>query len=251
VYFYVGSAASRDDRRWLARFLNASAQSVRRACPGARVTVITDEHTALPDGFHADRLIRRRIDPAALMYERKLAERDYLRSPEYGGCTVFLDVDCVVLRDLSAVFERQFDVALTWRGWPALEQFINEGVILVRPGAAARAFYDELLACYDSLLDNAAARDYYHCDLRRQRGSQLALATLVNFDFFSRHTPQAMRLNDVDVAFFPCETHNYSPSAPADLAEDNLRDRLVLHFKGERKHLLDAWLDRCASPRSS
>lgn len=66
------------------------------------------------------------------------------------GNTVFVDVDTVLLRDLSSLFEPYFDIAIGKRRKGA-NQPINGGVVLFRDSPIAKAFLNKWFE-YDSIM---------------------------------------------------------------------------------------------------
>lgn len=80
-------------------------------------------------------------------------------------------------------------------------------------------------------------------DLRQWYGNQRAVAELLGppVDGYRR---KAIRIPagvvTTEVASFPCDTHNYTPQAE----DEDLSGRLILHFKGHRRHLLPVYARR-------
>jgi hypothetical protein len=72
---------------------------------------------------------------------------------------VFLDADCLVLRDLGAVFdgEADWDVAITV--WGDARNRLNAGVVFARPTEGARGFFEDWVAENERLFADTARLD--------------------------------------------------------------------------------------------
>ena len=188
-------------------------RSVRRVMPDAGVFQLTDEHTDALEGV--DRVLRRPYDGVHLMTFRMahLANLDPCDA-------VFLDTDCIVERSLEAVFERDFDVALTRRENIGVDPLgtdvaavmpYNTGVMFSRP--SGWDFWVNASRYCESLPDRE----------RRWWGDQLAVKAIAEI--------APLRILDL-----PCELYNYSPSAENEI----VAERFVVHYKGQRK----SWMIR-------
>lgn len=166
------------------------------------IVQMTDEVTRAIDGCE---VVRLPWDQTKLMTYRlrHLAE---FNEPEL----TVLDTDTVVMKDISGVWSKSFDVALTKRG-PTYDPAgvnvaesmpYNIGVMFCREPA----FWKVCLDVCESL------------PLKRQEwwGDQLAVkAASEKFD-----------LLELD-----CDPWNYTPQVPSDLGDQ----AMVLHYKGPRK----------------
>lgn len=90
-------------------FGNESVASVRRTMPGVEIILLTTKHYQGSD-ISADRVIRLGL-PMDCFY----GYRRWLAHSEIDGTNLFLDVDCIVQKDLRHVFDHQFDIALAYR----------------------------------------------------------------------------------------------------------------------------------------
>jgi hypothetical protein len=84
--------------------------SVRRVVPAARIVQLTDEHTAVIRGV--DDMVRMPYTDGAHLMSFRLMQFARLEPCD----AIFLDTDVIVQRDLTPLYERAFDVALTRRG---------------------------------------------------------------------------------------------------------------------------------------
>lgn len=182
--------------------------SVRKTMPTARIVQMTDYDTKPVIGVHE--VIRKRYDGKYPMPYRLLHLKDF---PDADA--VFLDTDVVVQKDLSPIFENDFDIGLTIRYGPILDldgiditktMPYNTGVMFSRP--AGRPFWDEA---------------YRYCltlpkEDKEWWGDQLSVKAAAD-------TPPA------HVKTFPCGLYNYTPSRP----DEDLSEKFVVHYKGRRK----------------
>jgi len=185
--------------------------SVRAAMPHARIVQMTDYPTEKVTGV--DELIRRPWDQKFLMPYRLLHLKEFpARS------AVFLDADVVVQKDLSHLFQDEFDIALTYRDEtdPSLRKSplaykmmpFNAGVMLSR--ASGMEFWAE---AHDLCLGMSEEN-------RAWFGDQLAIKEVA-----ARTT--------LKVKQYPCALFNYSPSR---FSED-LSEKFVIHYKGDNRKL--------------
>src|SRR5262245_16695786 len=114
--------------------------SVRQTMPRAKIIQLTDYATKPVQGVHE--VIRKRWDGKRLMTYRLLHLEEFPPSN-----AVFLDADIVVRKDLTSVFDDEFDVALTRRDatdsslGPAVREAMpfNTGVMFSK--ASGREFW--------------------------------------------------------------------------------------------------------------
>lgn len=180
----------------------AMCESVRKAMPGVRIHQLTDLGT--PPLHFVDAV--QRVDMTDLIDFRF---QHLARFPEDVIC---IDYDCIVQRDLNAVFDQPFDLAFTRRpkndrtaSQSAAEAMPhNLGVIFQRP--SGKAFWEDVAQTW-------AQSEY----------NWLAGQILVS---------QKIAKRDFNILELPGEYYNYTPSAP----DEDLRARAVVHYKGNRKH---------------
>ena len=185
--------------------------SVRRAMPAARIVHLTDELTAPIAG--TDETIRRRYDGSFLMTFR-LAHFAAL-----APCNaVFLDTDVMVQRDLSPLFDWEFDVALTARDGSVIDPG-GEDISLDMP-------YD-----IGVMLSKPSGWEFWreaerHCarlseDHRRWGGDQHAVKAVAD--------TAPLCILDLE-----CRLYNHTPHTETE----DVAGRYVVHYKGARK----AWM---------
>lgn len=182
--------------------------SVKKAMPTARIVQMTDADTKPVTGV--DEVIRKRYDGKYPMPYRLLHLKDF---PDADA--VFLDTDVVVQKDLSPIFENEFDIGLTVRTGPVfdpdgvdltMEMPYNTGVMFSRP--TGRPFWEEAYRCCMAL--PAGEKEWW--------GDQLSVKT-------------AADTSVLKIATFPCDLYNYTPGSP----DADVSDKFVVHYKGLRK----------------
>ena len=141
--------------------------------PDAHVFFVTDTDT-MPGLEHPRvSVIRLPLEREFPMYERVQAMWAYAHSSLYQKPTVFLDSDAFINKDISWVFHKDMDLALTYRGGGLMP--INEGVFFAnaKDTEAVARFFDQYLSVYRCLLRDPVVRETYG-DVRRWRGGQLS-----------------------------------------------------------------------------
>jgi len=211
-------------------------KSVRCSCPGSTTTLLTNTWNAGRLRSLNLRLIVEDVNANDLMLERAVAQQRYLLASDMKAPMVLLDSDILLNGSLSEVFQRPFDVALTWR--PNHEMPINGGLILlnnVRP-YVTRAFF----ARYVSIYKNKYAQQ------AKWFGDQLSLRDCVGANIAHMNEQIITTQDGCRVLLLPCDTYNFSPRNHYRAICSNLPDKVVLHFKGQRKRLMApfwrAWL---------
>ena len=185
--------------------------SLKKSMPHARLVQMTDAATLPVPGV--DEVIRKPQTDDRFMCYRLLHLRDFPR-----GNTVFLDVDVVVQRDLSPLFDDPFDVGLTYRDEsdrslrlsPEIRERMpfNTGVMMAR--ASGWSFWEE---AYEYSLTLPKSDQCWF-------GDQLAI----------RHIAEKSALH---VARYPCALYNYSPWQ----VDEDYSDKYVVHYKGDQRKL--------------
>jgi hypothetical protein len=217
-------------RRFLAR--------VRRHCKDATVYLVTSPgarylQLASPDV----RLVELPVNPTQPMYERANALSGYAMSEAFARDTVFLDSDALVNRPLEEIFSLGFDVGLTYRNTPELMP-VNEGVMFfsARRPQRVREFLKRRLATYDRMAVDSSIIGYYG-DIKRWRGGQLSL-NAVTYGLIP-HSPYRLYESSAGtvIRMLPGDTFNFvSGEGEAASAIEQLEDRYIVHFKGNRKY---------------
>jgi len=224
----------------------ASFAAAAHNAPRARRILLTDEHTPVPDDIGAHDVVRHTIDCSRLMYERMRIQERHLASRVAGRATVFMDVDVMTNRDPAEIFAQDFDIGLTWRvEFP--EAPINGGLIFAAPGDGALTFFREARRCYDALADDGRIAGLFERDLRAWWGDQFALAQMLGYRQLAERGPNGMLVGGSRVHLFPCEDYNFTPEANVSYGDAFLRSRHFLHFKGNRKTMQAAYLERISA----
>lgn len=188
-------------------------RSAKKHMPNVKFIQLTDESTAWVEG--ADECRRLSKDEPLMPFRLKhysLMEGD----------TIFVDTDIMFNANVSDVFDNNFDICLTHRRGEIIvaptedgnfvdivdKMPFNTGVIFSRRPQFWKEAYD-----YCKTLDT---------DKQEWYGDQLAVKHIFDrneHDFF-------YQLMEV-----PCSIYNYTPLTK----EENITDKKIIHFKGERK----------------
>jgi hypothetical protein len=220
----------------------ASFQGAALRAPHARRIFLTDFDTPIPDNLNADEVIRVSIDREFPMYERMKAQENYLATRPNDRATVFIDVDIVINRDPIEMFEQDFDLGLTWRSqYP--NQPINGGFLLAAPGNGAKTLFQNAVLCYEALALDPKLKQLWQQDLRTWWGDQIAWTTIIGYHDFAQHSSSVLRVNDATVRLLPCDEYNFTPEPNISYPPQFLSSRYALHFKGNRKPMLNWYLE--------
>lgn len=177
-------------------------RSLHAVMPGIPVTQFTDRISpVVADVYHVER-----NDPAPLCEARAAA---FMR---VSGDWLFLDTDVLIRQDVSAVFDRRFDVAVADRNWPHIEPTpaltaqmpYNAGVVFSR----RPLFWREVLALVQA---KGLGEDWM--------GDQWAIGQVADSGRYQRLVLPGMQFN-------------YPPGGPSDRGEHGAA---IVHFKGPRK----------------
>ena len=222
--------------------------------PAARTILLTDEHTEIPATLPFDVVVRKPIDRDRLMYERMRVQCEYLLAREEDRASVLLDSDAIVNADPCGLFTHTGDLGLTWRdGFPTAP--FNGGAIFVAPGEGGPALLREALDCYDELVNHPNVVAAFETDLRAWWGDQYALALLVGYrNFADRGAAHGTYIDARTVRFLPCSEYNYTVETANSVAAPEprrLREKFIVHFKGNRKSLQSEYVARLRALKST
>lgn len=210
--------------------------------PKARRLILTDETTQFSTDIGAHEIIRRPMDLSIIMYERLRLQIAYLQDRAAGRASVLMDTDVVVNRDPCETFRRSFDIGLTWRqGFP--DAPFNGGTIFVAPGSRGQDFLTGARACYDQLAATPAIAGRFDRSLKSWWGDQFALAAMAGYREFGQRQSDGLMVNDIKVAFLPCEDFNVTLEPQATYNLEDLRRKHFVHFKGNRKGMLAKYVE--------
>ena len=196
----------------------------------------------MPDlGSHVQR-IDCPVDYTALMLSRSRAQGELVARHDFARPLVLLDSDILLNGSLRPLFDEDFDVGVTWR--PIKNMPINGGLLVLhnRRPEVAKAFFARFVRTYVERFaggDNAA---WY--------GDQLALQECVGLSREQLAREQLVVKDGCRIRLLPCDTYNFSPENRLDAIADGLPEKLVLHFKGQRKRLMQPFWNAFLEPRT-
>lgn len=215
--------------RWrYLRMIDLMFRSGRIHHPGCRAIILTNDETDLSPLDDKYEVWRVSAKPETLMLDRTRAMAQVIRQLPNETNALFLDSDILLNAPLESVLQESFDLAFTYRDHP--RHPINGGLIfakLSKPDRVAE-FFDEVLRTYRDRY--AAASSWF--------GDQDAILDVLGRDQVATRKNDMLTINECIVRLLPCDTYNYSPAPLRNAIRTPLRDRLVLHFKGERKPLM-------------
>ena len=212
--------------------------------PDCRKVILTDRKTDFSHLKSEVELFRVDIDLSCVMPSRLRAQIQYLAQYDCASDLIFLDSDMIVNGNLEGVFDEDFSVGLTSLDKDNMP--INAGLIMVKRQCreAALAFFGRV---------DVFCREKYHDDT--WWGDQAALVDAVGVERFRQRTTDTIytELDDVKVLFFPCDTYNFAPHPPDKIASisSGLRDRKVIHFRGDRKRFMQPFWSAYLAPKES
>jgi len=209
--------------------------------PESTVYIVTSHGSALRKFADARvRVVELDVDYSQPMYERVSAMCAYVHSAAFSTDTLFLDSDAFLNADITTYLDSDTDVVVTARDVPGLMP-VNEGVIMARherPQSVA-AFFLRYLATYEILINDSRTHDFYG-DIRKWRGGQLSLNAITwHLAPFSPY--RIINTLGTRVRVLPCDLFNYSHDYQEGMREEELQHRLIVHLKGSRKELIDAF----------
>ena len=214
-------------------------RSVNLFHPHSRLLLLTSSNTDCSLLKMDYQCLNFEIDPNALMLSRLLAQQSLIHNNNFSTPIVLIDSDILLNGCLEAIFERDFDVALTWR---QIDQMpINGGLIILnnlRPDAVGRFFDDYAKIYFEKYIEEA---NWY--------GDQLALKDLCGVTWQEMRDRELIEVNGCKILFLPCERYNFSPSNILVLENAPITEAVVLHFKGTRKHLMELYWTYHLQPR--
>jgi hypothetical protein len=199
-------------------------EAAKKNNPFAKTILLTDLETKTSDyGF--DKVVRRPISQTQLMLERMRLQYEALATNE-GDDILFLDTDILILRNISNVFNDDFDLGVTIRDnpieAPEFTMPYNNGVVFVA-GRASQA----ISFLWRNLISNV---ENMNSQLHAWSGNQFAMRDFLG----DRKAGDTFTIAGIKTKVFPCSTHNYTPREE----EEETHDKWILHFKGNYKWLM-------------
>ena len=217
-------------------------QCVFRAHPRAVIFLVTSPSSPLVElRDERTRVVELDIPFDQPMYQRVVSMCAYVHSAAFTRDTLFLDSDAFLNASFTEYLDADYDVAVTVRGNAGLMP-VNEGVIVARAGrpAAAREFFNRYLATYEALQSDDRITSYYG-DIRKWRGGQLSLNAITRVAH-PYSNQRRITIGETRLQCLPCDPFNYSYEYGANVAQERLNTKVVVHLKGGRKSDLKAAL---------
>lgn len=234
-----------------AELLELSVASVRKVEPDAWVHIYTDDPELMGRSFHGSFPIA--MAPGRPMMVANLdAQFRHIAGMKAGQPVLFLDADILVRQPFPWVTEQPAigeqwqlsDLYVTWRDHAAVVDGQEVGQELAKRmpynygvlGAIASPVSVEIFAWLRARI-LGMARNH-----QKWFGNQLALFDLCGAPSAPAERRIGWTMGDFDgtpfrVERLPCATWNYTPEA----AGEDVADKGMLHFKGGRKDLMEAY----------
>lgn len=229
-----------------AAMCRTSVESVKKADPGARCYVMTDE--ANPS-WKIPGIQLNHIDSGMpIMLANLEAQIGALAAAWTDGFErlTFLDTDTLLLKPIEA----HGDIAFTWRDSIGLDDDgekvegiasrmpYNYGVIVACPG----------IRSFEALVWIRERIRVMHFNHQQWYGNQLAVAELAGArpasgsEIVARTIPWKLTRHGkkLTVGKIPCETFNYTPQQP----DEDVSGKYVLHFKGAKRALMSVYAEK-------
>jgi len=217
------------------RMLDLLFRSARLFHRGARCTLLTDASTHVHGIRGTVQRVLAPIDHRTLMLSRSLAQLQHVEQTDFRRPLVLIDSDILLRASLQDLFSTDFDVGLTWR--TNREMPINGGLIVLnnRRPEVTRRFFGKFVAIYQERYAGDSNAAWY--------GDQLAMRDCVGLGHETMAKEPVQVIDGVRVRFLPCDTYNFSPDNSLAAIASGLPDKRVLHFKGQRKRLMQPFWD--------
>lgn len=181
------------------KYARVMVASVRKHMPHVQIMQWTDEDTPEVEGV--DNVLRMPWDGHPTMFRMKFLAASV-------GDILVLDTDVVVNADVSPVFTLPFDVALTWRDGPIMDGQ-GRDITKMMPVNCGVMF------CRNAYFWKACLEFCRIHEIEEWCADQLTVPRIHGFNVLKLH----------------CDNFNYTPNGPSE----NVRNRLVVHYKGSRK----------------
>lgn len=217
------------------RMINIMFESAAYFHPTAVFSIVTSKETDLTSVAVAHQRVNVESRRSSIMLDRVRAQTQMVAILSPDEMIVFLDIDIIINANLEHLLEIPFDVGLTWR---RATLPINGGIIFARneKNGGALRFFEHFYDLYK--------RDFI--EHSQWDGDQFALR-----DMLPDTRPWGGRMRFCECQFasvllLHSDYYNFAP--PDDLAalydDGIIRERLIIHFKGNRKRLMPAVWDR-------
>ena len=170
------------------------------------------------------------------MYERVRCMYSFVNSDLFLNKTCFIDIDVFINLEKLAIFDNNFDIALTHRNIPGFMP-INEGIIFIKNTnkLSVLKFFKKYIWNYLTIGNSKEIIKHYDKNVFQWRGGQLSLNLLVysNGSLFLDYETKVF--NKTKILFLPVFYYNFSPKIGEEYSKEYLNKKIVLHFKGRIK----------------
>lgn len=220
------------DNATYVRMVDMMFASAARHHPNIQKTLLTSASTDL--SLLQTSLVRvdNAVKTETLMRDRAAAQAHFLAAYDFTQPAVLLDSDILIFGSLTPLFERDFDIAVTWRHRDGMP--INNGLILInkRRPETVRTFFRRYVDIYNTRY--AGAADWY--------GDQLAMHDAVGCKAEDLSDNTVVDAAGCRVLLLPCSQYNFTPGRRLRKLLWPARSRRVFHFKGARKpQMFEFW----------
>jgi lipopolysaccharide biosynthesis glycosyltransferase len=172
------------------------------------------------------------INSREIMLSRLVSQLDFLKNHDFESDVVLLDSDILINGNLESLFDHEFDLALTIRD--NQEMPINGGIIYVckKNPAVVINFFERLYLLY---MEKYQEKSQWW-------GDQYALADIIGYKENRKFDAGIIDIDNIKVLLLPCEIYNFSPNNyESNLDVYELKDKKILHFKGQRKPYMSVY----------
>lgn len=215
--------------------------SVRAVEKQAEFAILSDLETPFPSAQNNDdtEIDRRPVNHQNFMLERTRRQADFLQRKPFNRPVVFVDTDMLLISPLSAIFEQDFDIALTVRSKKHMP--INGGLILAnsRRPEASRAFFSRIL----SIMEEKALTPW-----REWYGDQYALAEILQGTDLVENTGRVIDAEGIRILLLDANRYNFTPRTKRPALGQDLRSISLYHFKGEYRHYMRFFWEKRIRP---
>lgn len=221
------------------RYIEAMFLSAELFHPGCEKVLLTDTTTRLEALAPDIQVIRfPDLNAATPAFSRLQAQIAYLEQLDSPKNLLFLDSDILINANLDALFERPFDVALTYR--LHMKMLFNGGVIFIKEREHAGSRF--LMKIREHFLQ-------HHSRYLTWYGFQLSLLTYVHPDRFLGRPTDTLTIDGLRILFLDCATYNFTPSRKTNAITVEYSDKKILHFIGKRKFLFWQYWEKFFLPK--
>lgn len=202
--------------------------------PDCKKVVLTNQQTDFSSLKSQAHLFRTNIDLSKVTPSKVRAQVEYIKSHNFDSNLIFIDSDIIVNSNLDALFQQDFDVALTYIDKENMP--INAGVVLINKNSKEKAI--EFLEKVDVLCRTKYSTETWW-------GDQLALIDAVGTELFRQRQSDTIYTEPegIKVLLLPCDVYNFAPHPPDKVSSvaSELRNRKIIHFRGDRKRYMNLY----------